>query len=65
MTKFFNKFKTPCFCPNFGIFPIFGAKKIFLENPTVTNNLVKNNDEIPRKRLDRRKDGMTDGRMDI
>ena len=30
MTQFSNKFKKPCFWP---IFPIFGAKKVSLENP--------------------------------
>ena len=53
------------------IFPIFGAKKIFLENPALSRltlyeflaprqNLEKVNDTIQRKRPDRRKDGRTD-----
>ena len=50
------------------IFPIFGTKKIFLENPALSHttsygflapsqNLEKLNDTIQRKRLDRWKDG--------
>ena len=58
------------------IFPIFGKKpqnktKKTLENPALSRttsygflassqNLDKNNDTIPRKRLDRRKDGETE-----
>ena len=72
MTKFSNKFKKPCFWP---IFPIFGAKKIFLENPALScttsygflapcQNLEKVNDTIQRKCPDRRKDGRKDGRTD-
>ena len=55
------------------IFPIFGAKKIFLENPALSHttsygflapcqNLDKVNDIIQRKRLDRRKN--VEGRME-
>ena len=69
MTQFFNKFKNPCFWP---IFPIFGAKKIFLENPVLScatsygflapcQNLEKVYDTIQRKHLDRQKDGQKDG----
>ena len=72
MTQFSNKFKKPCFWP---IFPIFGAKKIFLENPALSRttsygflapcqNLEKVNDTIQRKCPDRQKDGKMDGRMD-
>ena len=68
MTKFSNKFKKPCFWP---IFPIFGAKKIFLENPALSRttsygflapcqNLEKVNDTIQRKRLDRWRERQTD-----
>ena len=68
MTQFSNKFKKPCFWP---IFPIFGAKKIFLENPALSRttsygflapcqNLEKVNDTIQRKHPDRWKDGRTD-----
>ena len=58
------------------IFPIFGAKFVFLENlaPSRTTsygflapcqNLEKTNDTIPRKRPDRRRtDGRTEGRTD-
>ena len=69
MTQFSNKFKKLCFWP---IFPIFGAKNIFLENSALSRttsyeflaqcqNLEKVNDIIQRKRLDRRKDGRKDG----
>ena len=55
------------------IFPIFGAKKILLENPALSRttlcgflalrqNLEKINDTIQRKRTDRRKGGQKDGR---
>ena len=68
MTKLSNKLKKPCFCP---IFPIFGAKKIFLKNPALSRttshgilapcqNLEKINNTIPRKHLDREKNGQTD-----
>ena len=68
MTQFSNKFKKPCFWP---IYTIFGAKKIFHENPTLScttsygflaqcQNLQKDNDTIQRKCPDRRKDGRTD-----
>ena len=67
MTKFSNKFKKPCFWP---IFPIFGAKKNFLENPALPcttsygflapcQNLEKVNDTIQRKHSDRRKKAET------
>ena len=64
MTKFSKKFKKPCFWP---IFPIFGAKKTFQENPALSRttsyeeNLEKVNDTIQRKRLDRLKDRRKDG----
>ena len=68
MTKFSNKFKKLCF---WSIFPIFGANKIFLENPALSSttlyeflapcqNLEKVNDTIQRKRPDRQKDRRTD-----
>ena len=59
------------FLAHFGpIFPIFEAKKFFLENPALSRttsygsltpcqNLGKVNDTIQRKRPDRRKDGQT------
>ena len=67
MTQFPNKFKKPYFWP---IFPIFGAKNIFLENLALScttsygflatcQNLEKVNDTIQRKRLERWKDGQT------
>ena len=43
MTKFYNKFKKPCFWLIFGPFfhfPNLGAKKFFLENTAVTHNLI-------------------------
>ena len=72
MTKFSNKFKKPCFWP---IFPIFGAKKIFLENlalsrttlywfPEPCQNLEKVHDTIQRKHPDRQKDRRMDGQKD-
>ena len=72
MTKFFNIFKKPCFWP---IFPIFGAKNFFLENPALSRttsygflascqNLEKTNDKIPRKHPDRRKDKGMQGQTD-
>ena len=76
MTQFFNKLKKTLFLARFWhIFPIFGAKKIFLENPTLScttsygfltpcQNLQKVNDAIQRKCLDRRKDGRTGGQKD-
>ena len=68
MTKFSNKFKKTCFGP---IFPIFGAKNIFLENPALScttsygflapcQNSEKVNDTIQRKCPDRQKDRRTD-----
>ena len=65
MTNFSNKLKKPCF---WHIFPIFGAKKIFLENPALSRttsygflapcqNLEKVNYTIQRKRPDGRTDG--------
>ena len=68
MIQFSNKFKKPCF---WSIFPILGAKKIFLENPALSRttsygfvatcqNLEKINNTIQRKRLDRQKDRRTD-----
>ena len=72
MTQFSNKFKKPCFWP---IFPIFGAKKIFLENLALSRttsygflapcqNLEKVTDTIQRKHLERWKDGWMNGRME-
>ena len=57
------------------IFPIFLAKKFFLENPTLSRttsydflascqNLEKTNDTIRRKRPDSRKDGQKGGRTE-
>ena len=72
MTQFSNKFKKPCFWP---IFPIFGAKKMFLENPAPSRttsygflascqNLEKVNDTIQRKCPDRWTEGGKDRRTD-
>ena len=74
MNKFSNTLKKP-FLAHFGsIFPILGAKKIFLENPALSctpsygflascQNLEKVNDTIQRKRTDRQ-DGRADGWTD-
>ena len=71
MNKFSNKLKKPLFFAHFGsIFPIFGAKKNFLENPALScttsfgflapcQNLEKVNDTIQRKCPDRQKDRRT------
>ena len=67
MTKFFHKFKKPCF---WSIFPILGAKRIFPKNPALSHttsyrflapcqDLEKSNDVIPRNRPGRPKDGQT------
>ena len=72
MTQFPNKFKKLCFWP---IFPIFGAKKIFVENPSLSHatsyrflapcqNLEKVDDVIQRKHPDRRTEGWMEGRKD-
>ena len=72
MPQFSNKFKKLCFWP---IFPILGAKKIFLESLALSRttsygflapcqNLEKVNDTIQRKRLDRCMEGRTNGWMD-
>ena len=60
MTQFFNKFKKPCFWP---IFPIYGAKRIFLENLALSRTTSYGflaPCQIQRKCLDRQKDGRTD-----
>ena len=69
MTQFSNKFKKLCF------WSIFGAKKIFLENQTLScttsygflatcQNLEKVNDTIQRKHPDRWMEGQTERRTD-
>ena len=81
MTKCFNKIKKTLFLDHFwSIFPIFGAKMIFLENLvlphtasygflTLCQNLEKTSNAILRKRPDRRKDGwmqgQTDGKIEV
>ena len=71
MTKFFNKFKKPCFWP---IFPILGAKKIPLENLALSRttlygflapcqNVEKTKYIIPRKHPDRQKDRLKNRRI--
>ena len=67
--KIFQYIQKALFLAHFQpIFPIFGAKKFFLENPALSRttsygfpaayqNLEKTNDTIPRKLSDRRKDG--------
>ena len=66
-------YKKTLFLAHFGsIFPIFGAKKNFLENPALSpttsygflapcQNLEKINDIIQRKCPERQKDGRTEG----
>ena len=73
MNKFSNKLKKTLFFAHFGsIFPIFGAKKNFLENLALScttsfgflapcQNLEKVNDTIQRKCPDRQKDRWKDG----
>ena len=72
MTQFPNKFKKPYFWP---IFPIFGAKNIFLENLALSHttsygflapcqNSEKVNDIIQRICPDRWKDRRTEERKD-
>ena len=75
MTKFSNEFKKP-FLSHFGsIFPILGAKKIFLENSALscTTSGFQHHAIIQKKlmiqfkknaRTDRRMDGGTEGRSD-
>ena len=62
MTKFFNKFKNPCF---WSIFPILGAQRLCHANLyrflAPCQNLEKTNDTIPRKQPDRCKDGRMEG----
>ena len=67
MTKFFNKFKKPCFCFIFGPFSQFlGQKKNVLSHTTSygflapCQNLEKANDIIPRKCLPRQMEGQTE-----
>ena len=75
MTKFLNILKKTLLLTHFGpIFPIFKAKKFFIENPALTHNFIwvssimpkfkKTNDAIPRKHPDRRKDRWKDGRSE-
>ena len=71
MTKFFHVFKkNAVFAYFWPIFPIFGAKKTFQENPALPHtisygflascqNLEKTNDTVPTNCLDRRKDRQT------
>ena len=71
MTKFFNKFKKPYFCPAFWpIFPILGHFVFFFQKIRLSRvtsdgflnpcqNLEKTNDPIPRKCLDRLTCGLT------
>ena len=73
MNKFSNKLKRTLFLAHFGlIFPIFQAKKLFLENPTLSRptsygflapcqKLEKVNNTIQRQYLDRRKDRWKEG----
>ena len=72
MTKFFNKFKKPCFWPIFGPFSQFWGQKLFFKKIGLCHaqlhmgilapyqNLEKTNETIPRKHPDRQKDGQKD-----
>ena len=76
MTKFSNKLKKPCFWPILGPFSQFwGKKNFFSENLALSCTTPyeflapcqiseKIYDTIPRKCLDRRTDGKTEGRTD-
>ena len=75
MTRFFKKFKKPFFDPFLVHFPNFEGKKIFSRKygsvmhnfiwvSSISQNLEKTNDTIPRKRPDRRKSRKTEGQMD-
>ena len=76
MNKFSNKLKKLCF-GLFGVFFLnFWGKKIFSENPALSRTTSyeflapfqisqKTNDTIPKKCLDRRMDGRTEGRTDL
>ena len=75
MTKFSNKLKKPCFGTFWTLFPNFGVKKNLPKNPALSRTTSfeflapcqiseKANDAIPRKRLDRRTNGRTEGRKD-
>ena len=76
MTKCFNVFKKSYFWPIFGQFSQFLGQNFFLlENPALLcitsyeflascQNLQKNNDTIPKKRLDRWRNGRKEGRTD-
>ena len=69
MAGFSNKFKKPY------LWSIFGAKKIFLENSSLSRtasygflapcqNFKKVNDTVQRKSPDRRTEGRTEGQTD-
>ena len=74
MTKFSNKLKKPCFWPILGpFFQFLGQKTFFSEIPALSRTtsyefqalcqiLEKTYDAIPRKYLERRMDGRTEGR---
>ena len=64
MTKFFNKFKKPCF---FAHFSNFGGKKFFPGKcSSVMHNFIQVSNTIPRfrKRLDKETPGETEGRKE-
>ena len=58
MTKFFNKFKNPCFWSIFGPFSQFWEQKIF-SRKALSRKFIY--DTIPRKQPDRCKDGRMEG----
>ena len=48
MTKFFHKFKKPCFGSFLVHFPNFGGKKNFPEKPAVTHNFILVSSTMPK-----------------
>ena len=62
MTKFFNIFKKPCFWP---IFPIFGAKTIFLEmlalSRTTSYGFLASCQNLEKTNKNAQTNGRTDG----
>ena len=63
MTKFFNILKKPCFWP---IFPIFGQKNFFLENPALSRTLygfLASCQNLEKTNVQFQENTWTDGRM--
>ena len=69
MTKFFNKFKKPCFWPIFGPFPYFDSKKKFSgKSSSVTHNFIWVSSTMPKFRkklmMQFQENAQTDGRTE-